>query len=63
MAAAVLPEALPAQVVALDAAAARVALLRGDQSPLPPIGFLQAIAPMPADLAAPRPAGGRAPSS
>ena len=46
MAAAVLPEALPAQVVALDAAAAPgVALLRGDQSPLPPGRLFQAIAP------------------
>ena len=64
MAVAVLPEALPAQVVAVDAAAAPgVALLRGDQSPLPPGRLFQAIAPAGADLAAPRSAGGRAPSS
>ena len=46
MAAAVLPEALPAQVVAVDAAAApRVALLRPDQSSLPSARLFQAIAP------------------
>jgi hypothetical protein len=46
MAVAVTPEALPAEIVAVDATAApRVALLRADQSPLPPGRLFHSIAP------------------
>ena len=46
MAVSVTPAALPAQIVAIDATQApRVALLRGDESRLPPDRLFQAIAP------------------
>jgi hypothetical protein len=58
MAVSVMPEALPAEVVAIGAAQApRVALLRADQAPLPPGRLFQAIAP--AARAGGTPLGGR----